>query len=77
MEIDKKSFKNKINFLFTAVQIGGEFVSIQIGVSMSQVLDPATGSSTQVLSQLFFQGFHRLADGRLGNKQRLGGVGKA
>ncbi len=41
------------NFLFAAVQIGGEFISIQIGVSMSQVLDPATGSSTQVLSQLY------------------------
>ena len=41
------------NFLFAAVQIGGEFVSIQIGVSMSQVLDPATGESTQILSQMY------------------------
>src|SRR5574344_466807 len=41
------------SFLFAAVQVGGEFVSIQIGLSMSQVLDPATGESTQVLSQLY------------------------
>ena len=41
------------NFLFAAVQIGGEFVSIQIGVSMSQVLDPTTGESTQILSQMY------------------------
>lgn len=40
-------------FIFTAVQIGGEFVSIQIGVSMSQVLDPTTGENTQVISQLY------------------------
>ena len=40
-------------FLFAAVQVGGEFVSLQIGISMSQVLDPATGESTQVLSQLY------------------------
>ena len=37
------------NFLFAAVQIAGEFVSIQIGVSMSQVLDPTTGESTQFI----------------------------
>ncbi len=41
------------NFLFTAVQIGGEFVSLQIGMSMSQVLDPNTGESSQILSQLY------------------------
>ena len=41
------------NLVFTAVQIGGEFVSIQIGISMSQVLDPNTGESTQVLSQMY------------------------
>lgn len=41
------------NFLFAAVQIGGEFVSIQIGISMSQVLDPNTGETTQVLSQMY------------------------
>lgn len=40
-------------FLFAAVQIGGEFVSIQIGVSMSQVLDPTTGENTQVISQMY------------------------
>lgn len=40
-------------FLFAAVQIGGEFVSIQIGISMSQVLDPATGEQTQVISQMY------------------------
>ena len=40
-------------FLFAAVQVGGEFVSIQIGISMSQVLDPATGEQTQVLSQFY------------------------
>lgn len=41
------------SFLFAAVQIGGEFVSIQIGISMSQVLDPATGEQTQVISQMY------------------------
>lgn len=41
------------SFLFAAVQIGGEFVSIQIGISMSQVLDPATGEHTQVISQMY------------------------
>lgn len=41
------------NFLFAAVQIGGEFVSIQTGLSMSQVLDPATGEATQILSQMY------------------------
>ena len=41
------------NFLFAAVQIGGEFVSIQIGITMSQVLDPATGEQTQVVSQMY------------------------
>ena len=35
------------------MQIGGEFVSIQIGVSMSQVLDPATGENTQIISQMY------------------------
>lgn len=40
-------------FLFAAVQVGGEFVSIQIGISMSQVLDPTTGEQTQVLSQFY------------------------
>lgn len=40
-------------FLFAAVQIGGEFVSIQVGISMSQVLDPTTGESTQILSQMY------------------------
>jgi flagellar biosynthetic protein FliR len=41
------------SFIFAAVQIGGEFVSIQIGISMSQVLDPATGEQTQVISQMY------------------------
>lgn len=41
------------NFLFAAVQIGGEFVSIQAGISMSQVLDPATNEQTQVISQMY------------------------
>lgn len=41
------------SFLFTAVQIGGEFVSIQVGISMSQVLDPTTGQNTQILSQMY------------------------
>ncbi len=41
------------SFLFAAVQIGGEFISIQIGVSMSQVLDPTTGQQTQIISQMY------------------------
>ena len=41
------------SFLFAAVQIGGEFVSIQIGISMSLVLDTNSGEQTLVLSQMF------------------------
>ncbi len=41
------------SFLFAAVQIGGEFISIQIGISMSQVLDPTTGQQTQIISQMY------------------------
>ena len=41
------------NFLFAAVQIGGEFISVQMGISMSQVLDPNTGETTQILSQMY------------------------
>lgn len=41
------------SFLFAAVQIGGEFISIQIGISMSQVLDPTTGEQTQIISQMY------------------------
>ncbi len=41
------------NLIFAAVQIGGEFISIQIGISMSQILNPETGLSTPVLAQIY------------------------
>ena len=41
------------SFIFSAVQMGGEFVSMQIGLSMSQILDPTTGNSVQIVSQLY------------------------
>lgn len=41
------------NFIFAAVQMAGEFISIQIGISMSQILDPTTGNSSPVLAQMF------------------------
>lgn len=41
------------NLIFVAVQIGGEFISIQIGISMSQILNPETGTSTPVLAQIY------------------------
>ena len=37
------------NFIFAAVQMGGEFISMQIGLSMSQVLDPVTGNTSVVV----------------------------
>ena len=42
-----------MNLIFAAVQIAGEFISIQIGISMSQMLDPVTGASSPILSQMF------------------------
>lgn len=42
-----------MNLIFAAVQISGEFISIQIGISMSQILDPVTGASSPILSQMF------------------------
>lgn len=41
------------NFIFAAVQMGGEFISMQIGLSMSQVLDPVTGNNLQIVSQFY------------------------
>ena len=41
------------NFIFAAVQMGGEFISMQIGLSMSQVLDPITGNNLQIVSQFY------------------------
>lgn len=41
------------NFIFAAVQMGGEFVSMQIGLSMSQVLDPVSGNNLQIVSQFY------------------------
>lgn len=41
------------NFIFAAVQMGGEFISMQIGLSMSQVLDPISGNNLQIISQFY------------------------
>lgn len=41
------------NLIFAAIQMGGEFLSLQIGLSMSQILDPVTGNSTPILSEMY------------------------
>ncbi len=41
------------NLIFVAAQVGGEFISLQIGLTMSQVLDPATGNNSPIMSQMF------------------------
>ncbi len=40
-------------FIFSAVQIGGQTLGIQMGVAMSQVLDPTSNEQTPVIGQLY------------------------
>ena len=41
------------NLIFVSCQIGAEMVSIQAGLSFSNVMDPSTGANTTSLSQLY------------------------
>ena len=41
------------NLVFVSCQIGAEVLSIQSGLSFSNVMDPSTGSSTTSVSQLY------------------------
>jgi len=41
------------NLIFTGVQIAGDLISIQMGLSISNVLDPVTQQSTPVLGQFY------------------------
>ncbi|MFD0869176.1 YopT tranlocation T [Chlamydia abortus] len=58
------------NFIFTAVQIAGAFIDVQIGFAMANVMDPMTGVQTPLLGNfkyfialllfLTFNGHHLL-----------------
>jgi flagellar biosynthetic protein FliR len=39
--------------IFAAVQVAGDLVGLQMGLSFATLLDPATGANTTVLSRLF------------------------
>ncbi|MGN6579825.1 MAG: flagellar biosynthetic protein FliR [Bordetella sp.] len=40
-----------MQIIFTAVETGGEFIGLQMGLSFAQIFDPANGANTAVLSQ--------------------------
>ncbi len=42
-----------VNLVFMSCQIGAEMLGVQSGLSMSNVLDPATGTNAPVLAQLY------------------------
>ncbi|MBX2861261.1 MAG: flagellar biosynthetic protein FliR [Vampirovibrio sp.] len=42
------------NLLFAGVQMAGEYIGVQMGISISSVLDPVNGTNVPVLSQLFY-----------------------
>ncbi len=42
------------SLVFTAVQMAGEYISVQMGLSIASVLDPVTQTQTPVLGQFFF-----------------------
>lgn len=42
------------NLIFMALQIAGELISMQIGLSISNLLDPITGTQSAVVGQFFF-----------------------
>lgn len=39
-------------FVFAAVQVGGMFIDMQMGLAMANVFDPATGASTPITGQI-------------------------
>lgn len=40
--------------LFTGIRMSGEFVSVQMGMSIAGVLDPTTGAQTPIVGQFFY-----------------------
>jgi len=42
-----------LSLLFVGIQVGSEMVSQQMGLSMSELVDPASGISTTVISQFY------------------------
>lgn len=42
------------NLMFLAIQMAGEFISVQMGLSVAQVLDPVTQTNSPVMGQFFF-----------------------
>lgn len=42
------------NLVFLAVQMAGEFISVQMGLSIASVLDPITGTHAPIMGQFFF-----------------------
>jgi flagellar biosynthesis protein FliR len=42
------------NLVFVALQMAGEFVSIQMGLSVASILDPVTQSQSPIVGQFFF-----------------------
>ena len=42
------------NLIFVAIQMAGEFISVQMGMSMSSALDPVSGTNVPTLGQVYF-----------------------
>lgn len=42
------------NLIFVAIQMSGEYISVQMGMSMSSILDPISGSQVPTLGQVYF-----------------------
>lgn len=42
------------DLIFLALHMAGEFISIQMGLSMSSILDPMTGVQVQAMGQIYF-----------------------
>lgn len=42
------------SLVFFALQMAGEFIGFQMGISVAQVLDPVNGTNVPVIGQLFF-----------------------
>lgn len=42
------------NLIFVAIQMAGEYISVQMGMSMSSILDPMTGTQVPTLGQVYF-----------------------
>jgi flagellar biosynthesis protein FliR len=42
------------DLVFVALQMAGDFISVQIGLSASAIMDPITGSQVQATGQIYF-----------------------